>query len=249
MKALNSIRSSAVLRGTLALAMLVFPSVVQAQWRATVGAQSHDQGRQALAFLPNEIWIHAGDDITWTFDTDEIHTVTFLKAGQTRAPFASGCAAFPPGVPPVFSPSGSTFDGSACVSTPFMVKGQTFKVIFPKAGNYKLVCLVERATFRTADVSLATNQSYREIAIQRGGMPPDRVFIVRVSPEPEKMRRGSQFPELKHGKRNLVVYLGVMGPQDGVDIAIKMADVVVNTLKRLYRPHLPAVVHTKVHAA
>src|ERR1700674_711804 len=142
MKALNSIRSSAVLRGTLALAILVFPSAVQAQWRATVGAQSHDQGRQALAFLPNEIWIHADDDITWTVNTDEIHSVTFLKAGQTRAPFTSGCAPFPPGVPPVFSASGSTFDGSACVSTPPMVKGQTFKVIFPKAANYKLVCLV-----------------------------------------------------------------------------------------------------------
>jgi plastocyanin len=65
---------------------------------------------------------------------DEIHTVTFLKAGQTRLRFAVGC--------PGFSPSGSTFDGSACVSTPAIVKGQTFKVIFPTAGNYKLVCLV-----------------------------------------------------------------------------------------------------------
>lgn len=97
---------------------------------------------------------------------------------------------------------------------------------------YRLVCRVERATFRTADVSLATNQSYREIAIQRGGMPPDRVFIVRVSPEPEKMRRGSQFPELKHGKRNLVVYLGVMGPQDGVDIFVESIDYIVNKQKR-----------------
>jgi plastocyanin len=43
-------------------------------WFATVGAQSNDKGRQALAFLPNEIWIHAGDSITWMFDVDEIHT-------------------------------------------------------------------------------------------------------------------------------------------------------------------------------
>ena len=46
-------------------------------WFATVGAQSNDKARQALAFLPNEIWIHAGDSVTWRFDVDEIHTVTF----------------------------------------------------------------------------------------------------------------------------------------------------------------------------
>ena len=92
---------------------------------------------------------------------------------------------------------------------------------------YRLICLVERATFRTADVSLATNQSYREIAIQRGGMPPERVFIVRVSPEPEKMRRGPAHPELKHGKKLLVVYLGVMGPQDGLDLWVDSIEYIV----------------------
>src|SRR5207249_1889723 len=86
---------------------------------------------------------------------------------------------------------------------------------------YRLVCLVERAAFRTADVSLATNQSYRQIAIERGGMPSERVFVVRVSPEPEKMRRGKPSPEFKHGKEHLVVYLGVMGPQDGVDLFVE----------------------------
>ncbi len=76
---------------------------------------------------------------------------------------------------------------------------------------YRLICFVERATFWTADVSLATNQSYREIAIQRGGMPPERVFIVRVSPEPEKMRRGPAYPELKHGKETP----GLVSRRDG----------------------------------
>jgi plastocyanin len=152
MKLFNSTVYPAFLRGMLALAILVFPSVVGAQWRATVGAQSRDLGRQALAFLPNEIWIHSGDDITWTFETDEIHSVTFLTAGQTRAPFTSGCATFPPGTPPVFSPSGASFDGSTCVSTPPMVKGQTFKVSFPTAGNYKLVCLVHENMTGTVHV-------------------------------------------------------------------------------------------------
>ena len=97
---------------------------------------------------------------------------------------------------------------------------------------YRLVCWVERAAFRTADVSLATNQSYREIAIQRGGKPPDRVFIVRVSPEPEKMRRGPAHPELKRGREHLVVYLGVMGPQDGLDLLIESIDYIVHKKRR-----------------
>ena len=98
--------------------------------------------------------------------------------------------------------------------------------------GYRLVCWVERATFCAADVSLATNQSYREIAIQRGGMLPERVFIVRVSPEPEKMRRIPASPELKHGKKYLVVYLGVMGPQDGVNLWVESIGYLVNGQKR-----------------
>jgi plastocyanin len=142
MKNFKSIQCSSVLRWTLALVILICPSVAQAQWHATVGAQSKDQGHQALAFLPNEIWIHAGDDITWTVDADEIHTITFLKTGQVRAPFTSGCAVFPPGNPPVFSSTGVSFNGSTCVSTPPLAKGDTFKVVFPTKGNFKLTCLV-----------------------------------------------------------------------------------------------------------
>jgi len=97
---------------------------------------------------------------------------------------------------------------------------------------YRLVCLAERMTFRTATVSLSTNQSYREVAIERGGMPPDRVFVVRVTPEPEKMRRGLPRPELKQGKTHLVAYLGVMGPQDGVDLLIESIHYIVKQKRR-----------------
>lgn len=127
-------RLQACLPWVLLAGVLIAPHAAWAQWRATVGAQSEDKGRQVLAFLPNEIWIHAGDSITWTFDADEIHTVTFLKPGQNRMPFRVGC--------PGFSPDGSAFDGSTCVTTGPSVKGQTFTVGFPVAGNFKLVCLV-----------------------------------------------------------------------------------------------------------
>ncbi|MEI7037329.1 cupredoxin domain-containing protein [Fulvimonas yonginensis] len=110
-----------------------------AHWRASVGAQGENMGRQAMAFLPNEMWIHAGDTITWTFDSNEIHTVTFLVSGQMRPPFPVGC---PPGPPPGITPSGSSVDGAHCVNTGPQVAGQSYTVRFPVAGNFKLVCLV-----------------------------------------------------------------------------------------------------------
>jgi plastocyanin len=126
---------SVTLLGVLACALLILPTVANAQWQATVGAQSKDKGRQALAFTPNEIWIHAGDSITWTWQTDLIHTLTFLTPGQPYpTDFTVGC--------PGFSANPGTFDGSTCVTTPPQVKGQTFTVRFPKAGNYKFECLV-----------------------------------------------------------------------------------------------------------
>jgi plastocyanin len=128
---------SCVGRFMVLLPVFVLSQGAQAQWHATVGSQSVDQGRQALAFLPNELWIHAGDSITWHFDAGEIHTVTFLNTvptPQIRPPFDAGC--------PGFSSDPATFDGSTCVTTPPFVEGATFTVIFPAAGNFKLVCLV-----------------------------------------------------------------------------------------------------------
>ena len=127
-------RLAALFRWPLLLALLILPQMVQAQWTATAGAQTDEKGIQALAFLPNEIWIHAGDSITWTFQTDVPHTVTFLRAAQVRPDPAVGC--------PGFSSDPAIFDGSTCVTTPQLVTGQTFTVIFPVAGNFKLTCLV-----------------------------------------------------------------------------------------------------------
>src|SRR6266700_3005112 len=119
----------------LLLTALMVPVSIQAQtWQAAVGAQSVDKGKQVVAFLPNEIWIHAGDTVNWTVGADEIHTITFLTVGQVRLPFFVGC--------PGFSFGAASFDGSTCVSTPPMVSGQTFSVMFPLPGNFKLVCLV-----------------------------------------------------------------------------------------------------------
>jgi plastocyanin len=118
------------------LASLAIPQAVRAQqvWKATLGAQSKDMGKQAIAFLPNELWIHAGDSITWTSASGDIHTVSFFIANQPVSNFMTGC----PGI----SPTGSSFNGSTCVSAPPLVAGQSFTVKFPKPGNYNLICLV-----------------------------------------------------------------------------------------------------------
>ncbi len=135
MRLLTVSRLEWMFRCTALLAFLMAPPLMQAtEWHATVGAQSDDLGRQALAFLPNEIWIHEGDSITWNFVVDEVHTLTFLTAGQVRPGARAGC--------PGFSSSPATFDGSTCVSTPRVVKGVTFTVNFTAKGNFKFVCLV-----------------------------------------------------------------------------------------------------------
>jgi len=118
----------------LVFTVLICVPAFGAQWQATVGAQSEDKGRQVVAFLPNELWIHVGDSVEWTVKADEIHTISFLTEGQVRPPFFVGC--------PGFSVGAASFDGSTCISTPPMVSGQTFNVMFSTAGNFKLVCLV-----------------------------------------------------------------------------------------------------------
>ncbi len=105
---------------------------------------------------------------------------------------------------------------------------ELFEVKFGKGGLlYRLVSLCERWTFRTADVSIATNESFREIAISRGKMPPDRVFVVRSAPDAVAARPGASRPELKQGRRFLVLYVGVMGKQDGLDLLVQSIDTLV----------------------
>ncbi|MDT3725760.1 glycosyltransferase family 4 protein [Streptomyces sp. DSM 41972] len=83
------------------------------------------------------------------------------------------------------------------------------------------VCALERATYRAADVVLATNESYKDVAVRRGGRRPEDVFVVRSAPDTERFHPVEPEPELKRGKPHLLCYLGVMGPQDGVDYALR----------------------------
>ena len=88
---------------------------------------------------------------------------------------------------------------------------------------YRLLRLLERWTFATADVSISTNESYRRIAIERGGMAPDRVFVVRSGPDLSRVQRLAPRNELRRGKRYLVGYVGVIGQQEGLDLLLESA--------------------------
>ena len=97
---------------------------------------------------------------------------------------------------------------------------------------YRLVCLAERLTFRTADVAIATNSSYRDIALTRGGISPERSFVVRSCPDLSRFQLQPARLELKEGNAHLVVYLGVMGPQDGIDLFLLSIEHLVKNKSR-----------------
>src|SRR5207244_7769154 len=125
-------------------------TTAQAQdWQATVGGESRNRGRQGLAFLPNELWVHTGDSIRWTFPTHERHTLTFLKPGQTRPPGFGPIFGVPVGCPGL-TPDGSSFDGTACVTTGVLLlaedagptpRAPTSSLNFPTAGTFNFICL------------------------------------------------------------------------------------------------------------
>ena len=97
---------------------------------------------------------------------------------------------------------------------------------------YKGLRFLERRTHRTADQVISTNESYRAIAITRSGKDPADVTVVRTGPDPGKLQRGVPDEGLKRGRRYLASYIGVMGPQDGVDIVVRAAGVIVHDLGR-----------------
>ncbi len=97
---------------------------------------------------------------------------------------------------------------------------------------HKLMLAWERWTFHFADVSIATNESYKKIAIERGKMPEDKVFVVRSGPMLERLKILPPIEKLKQGKKYLVGYVGVMGKQEGIDYLLRSIEFIVKELGR-----------------
>jgi glycosyltransferase involved in cell wall biosynthesis len=88
---------------------------------------------------------------------------------------------------------------------------------------YKTQVLLEKLTFRFSDVVMATNASYKDLAMRRGGIASEDVFIVRNGPDLDTFRLVPPNPDLKYGKAYLVGYVGTMGDQEGLDILLEVA--------------------------
>jgi glycosyltransferase involved in cell wall biosynthesis len=89
---------------------------------------------------------------------------------------------------------------------------------------YKAQLWLEKLTFLCSTVVMATNKSYKEIAVRRGGKDPEAVFVVRNGPDLATFTPVSPNPALKYGKRYLVGYVGTMSVQEGLDILIDAAE-------------------------
>ena len=98
------------------------------------------------------------------------------------------------------------------------INPELFEAKFNKKGFlYKALLLMEKLTFKSADISIATNNSYKEIAIHRGNMKPQNVFVVRSGPKLERLKIMTPQPGLKYNKSILIGYVGVIGKQEGID--------------------------------
>lgn len=102
------------------------------------------------------------------------------------------------------------------------INPELYEAKFNKKGRFhKLLLWLERLTFKTADVSIATNETFKDIAIERGGMDANRVYIVRSVPDMQRFKRTEPDLSLKNGRKHLAGYVGIMGAQDGVDLLIE----------------------------
>lgn len=106
---------------------------------------------------------------------------------------------------------------------------------FEKKGFfYKLMLLFEKLTFKTANFSIATNQSYKKIAINRGKMNPDKVQVVRSGPKLERLKLLDPIEKYKKGKKYLIGYIGVIGEQEGLDLLLESAAYIISKRKDVH---------------
>jgi glycosyltransferase involved in cell wall biosynthesis len=108
-----------------------------------------------------------------------------------------------------------------------MAKGQ------PEDGLLvRLTTLFERLTYRSASVSIETNDSFRDIALNRGRMAVRDVFVVRSAPDVRRFAQAKPDGKWRRGRKRLVAYVGIMGSQDGLDYLVDAARAIVTDWRR-----------------
>lgn len=93
---------------------------------------------------------------------------------------------------------------------------------------YRMMLLCERLTFATANYSIATNESYKEIAIRRGKMPPQKVQVVRSGPKLDRLKLLPPDAKFLKGRKKLIGYIGVIGEQEGIDLLLQSIKSIVD---------------------
>lgn len=108
------------------------------------------------------------------------------------------------------------------------INPELFEAKFGRRGVFwRLLLALERLTFAVADISIATNESYRRIAIERGGMKPEDVFVVRSGPDLSRLKPVAPAERWRNGRHFLVGYVGVMGEQEGIDLLLDAVAILV----------------------
>jgi glycosyltransferase involved in cell wall biosynthesis len=97
---------------------------------------------------------------------------------------------------------------------------------------WKTLVFLERMTFRVADISIATNLSYARVAVQRGKMRPDRVFVIRSGPNLARVCESAPDNTWRNGRLHLVAYVGVIGEQEGIDLLLEAIRHITSTCQR-----------------
>lgn len=110
---------------------------------------------------------------------------------------------------------------------------ELFEAKFNKRGLlYKVMLVWERLTFAVADVSMATNESFRRIAIARGKMAPEDVFVIRSAPKVETFLPGPGNRDYRRGATTVMGYVGVIGQQEGMDLLVQAAEHLIRKLDK-----------------
>ena len=108
---------------------------------------------------------------------------------------------------------------------------ELFEAKFGKKGLlYRVMLAWERVSFAVADVSIATNESFRRIAQTRGKMAAEDVFVVRSAPRVETFRPGPGDQSYRKGAKTVLGYVGVIGQQEGMDLMVAAADHLIRDL-------------------
>lgn len=96
----------------------------------------------------------------------------------------------------------------------------------------RILQFVEWCNLKLANVTIATNESYKQFHIERGGRKPETIFVVRNGPNKRRMQVAPPSPRLRAMGKTILVYIGSLNPQDGVDYLLRSLKHLRYDLKR-----------------